>query len=512
MPTMSVASILAESARRYPDKVALVQGDRRVTYAQAWEQARRVAAALQERGVRPGDRVGLLAPNVTDFVAGYYGILVMGATVVPVPTLLSPREAAYLLGVSHAKHVLFHDSFAGIAQGAAEQAGAEAVEIASAFDTEPLPTYVSRSPEDVAVIFFTSGTTGHPKGALLTHLNVTMNVLTNAFDSNPFLPDDVVMGCLPLFHVFGQNVSMNSTLRVGGTLVLLPRFDPQECLRLMRDEKATGFFGVPTMFVQLLAAANAPDAPEPPRLRQCVSGGASLPVAVLEAFDARFDTTIHEGYGLSETSPTITVNQDRYGTRAGTVGHPVWGVEVEIADQGIEDEIVLLPTGERGEVVARGHAVFAGYLDDPEATSRAIVDGWFRTGDIGIKDEQGFLRIVDRKTDLIIRGGFNVYPREVEESLIRHPAVDMVAVIGLPHDEQGEEVCAVVTLKPGAGATPDELIAYGKEHLAKHKYPRRVEIVETLPMGPSHKILKRELRRTLASPGSAEPAEADAAQ
>ncbi|GMA40338.1 long-chain-fatty-acid--CoA ligase [Mobilicoccus caccae] len=501
MPTLSVASILSESARRTPDKVALVQGDLRVTYAEAWRQARAVAAGLIARGVRPNDRVGLLAPNVTEFVAGYYGILAAGGTVVPVPTLLGPREAAYLLEKSGAKHVLFHASFETMGQDAAGRVGAEAIDIASLLDTEPVANFVSRSPEDIAVIFFTSGTTGHPKGALLTHLNITMNVLNNAFDSNPFQADDVVMGCLPLFHVFGQNVGMNSTLRVGGTLILQPRFDPVECLRLMHEHGATLMFGVPTMFVLLLSALDHPEAPEPPALRQCVSGGASLPVAVLEAFEKRFGTTIHEGYGLSETSPTITVNQSRHGTRPGTVGHPVWGVEVEIADPAVEDEVVFMPTGERGEVVARGHAVFAGYLDDPEATRRAVVDGWFRTGDIGIKDSDGFISIVDRKTDLIIRGGFNIYPREVEETFNRHPAVDMVAVVGVPDDVQGEEVCAVVTVQAGAEITVDELIAYGRENLAKHKYPRRVEIVQALPMGPSLKILKRELRRTLAQPG-----------
>ncbi|WP_312719487.1 long-chain fatty acid--CoA ligase [Mobilicoccus sp.] len=498
MPTLSVASILSESARRTPEATALVQGDRTWTYAEAWREARAVAGGLAARGVAPGDRVGLLAPNVSDFVAAYHGILAAGATVVPVPTLLGPREAAYLVEKTSAKALLYHDSMAETAREAARLGGTEALEIAPLIGSEPIDTLVSRAPDDIAVIFFTSGTTGRPKGALLSHLNITMNVLNNAFDSNPFETTDVVMGVLPLFHVFGQNVGMNTAFRVGATLVLQPRFDPQECLRLMHDHDVTLMFGVPTMFVMLLAALDAPESPgPPPTLRLCVSGGASLPVSVLEAFEARFGTQILEGYGLSETSPTITANQTRHGTRPGTVGHPVWGVEVEIADPTTEDEIVLLGVGERGEVVARGHAVFEGYLDDPEATERAVVDGWFRTGDIGVKDESGFISIVDRKTDLVIRGGFNIYPREVEEVLGRHPAVNMVAVVGVPDEVQGEEVCAVVTVNPGAEVTAEELIEYGREHLAKHKYPRRMEIVEALPMGPSMKILKREIRRNL---------------
>jgi long-chain acyl-CoA synthetase len=213
---------------------------------------------------------------------------------------------------------------------------------------------------------------------------------------------------------------------------------------------------------------------------------------VLERFEKAFGTTVYEGYGLSETSPTASVNQPWFGTRAGTVGHPIWGVEVEVADQTVDDRIDLLPAGRLGEIVVRGHNVFAGYLDDPAATAEAIVDGWFRTGDIGTIDEDGFISIVDRKKDLIIRGGFNVYPREVEEVLARHPCVAQVAVIGVPDDEMGEEICAVVTVTEPL--EPEELVAWSRERLGRHKYPRRVEVVEALPMGPSHKVLKRELR------------------
>ncbi len=493
MTALSLATVLAESARRTPDKLAVVEGGLRLTYRELWQDARRYAGALAGRDLGPGDRVALVAPNVADFVRAYYGILALGGTVVPVPTLLNADEAAYLVRHSGARAVLYERGFAEVAGGAADHAGVPAWDIDGfATGSDPVPTYATRQAEDPAVIFYTSGTTGRPKGAVLTHLNLVMNSTVNAFDANPIRRDDVVMGCLPLFHTFGQTVSMNSTFRVGATLVLQPRFAAARAIEIMHDESATLFFGVPTMYVQLLDAASR--ATELPVLRDCISGGASLPVAVLERFEKAFGTTVYEGYGLSETSPTASVNQPWFGTRAGTVGHPIWGVEVEIADEAVDDRVDLLPVGRLGEIVVRGHNVFAGYLDDHDATAQAIVDGWFRTGDIGTKDADGFITIVDRKKDLIIRGGFNVYPREVEEVLMRHPGVAQVAVIGVPDDEKGEEVCAVVIPHQDTDLRAESLVEWSREQLGRHKYPRRVEVVHALPMGPSHKVLKRELR------------------
>ncbi|SDS55257.1 long-chain acyl-CoA synthetase [Nocardioides scoriae] len=501
MTVLSVASILAESARRVPEKVAVVEGGTRTTYEELWRQARAVAAALASHGLGPGSRVALLAPNVTDFVRSYYGILAAGGVVVPVPTLLNADEASYLVGASGAAAVLHHASYAEQAGAAAAAAGIPALDVAGLGEGhEPVASHATREADDPAVIFYTSGTTGRPKGAVLTHLNLVLNATTNAYDANPIRRDDVVMGCLPLFHTFGQSVSMNSSFRVGATLLLQPRFEPAAALQLMLDESASLFFGVPTMFIQLLGAARGrTERSEPlPRPRECVSGGASLPVAVLEDFEKTFDTRIFEGYGLSETSPTASVNQPWSGTRAGTVGHPIWGVDVEIADEHAQDAVHLLPRDELGEIVVRGHNVFAGYLDDPEATSRAIVDGWFRTGDIGRRDADGFIWIVDRTKDLVIRGGFNVYPREVEEVLVRHPDVAQVAVIGLPDAEHGEEVCAVVVPVEGAEVVPSEVVAWARERLAGHKYPRVVQVVDELPVGPTHKVLKRQLRARFA--------------
>ncbi|MDX6300394.1 MAG: long-chain acyl-CoA synthetase [Nocardioidaceae bacterium] len=493
MSTLSLATVLAEAARRTPDRPALVEGPSRISYADLWRQARQHAAALQGKGVQPGDRVALVAPNVADFVRSYYGILAAGGVVVPVPTLLNAEEASYLVRHSGARAVVHHESLSDLAGRAAEVAGVPVWETSAlvADDPEPIPRLVAREAEDTAVVFYTSGTTGRPKGALLTHLNLVLNATVNAVDANPIRRDDVVMGALPLFHTFGQSVSMNSTFRVGATLILQPRFDPAAAIELMHRERATLFFGVPTMFVHLLEAAPRADAL--PELRECVSGGASLPVVVLERFEKVFGTTVYEGYGLSETSPTASVNQPWFGTRAGTVGHPIWGVEVEVADETVEDRIDLLPAGRLGEIVIRGHNVFAGYLDDPAATAEAVVDGWFRTGDIGSIDDDGFISIVDRKKDLIIRGGFNVYPREVEEVLMRHPGVAQVAVIGVPDEALGEEVCAVV-VPSEEPVEPSELVAWARERLGGHKYPRLVQVVDALPVGPSHKVLKRELR------------------
>ncbi|MEV0127825.1 long-chain fatty acid--CoA ligase [Dactylosporangium sp. NPDC050688] len=495
--TLSVAAILAESARRYPQRVAVVDGDQRVTYAELWRQALTCAAALRDLGVRPGDRVALQCPNVVDFPRAYYGILALGAVVVPVHLLLTAQEVAYTLRDSDARLLVCHPAVAATGAAAAELAGVAAVAPAELAHAAPLRSYASRQPQDPAVVLYTSGTTGQPKGAVLTHLNLVMNATVNVFDANDARPTDVVLGCLPLFHTFGQTVGMNGTFRLGATLVMLARFTGEAALDLMVAEGVDVFHGVPTMYLALLEAAAR--RAELPRLRLCVSGGASLPVAVLERFNAAFDTSIFEGYGLSETSPTATTNQPHFGTRAGTVGHPVWGVEVEIARAELDDRVELLAPGELGEIVVRGHNVFAGYLGRPEDTALAVVDGWFRTGDLGTRDADGFVTIVDRKKDLIIRGGFNVYPREVEEVLARHPGVAQVAVIGVPDPVHGEEICAVVVAADGATLVAEDLVGWSREHLGRHKYPRQVRIVDALPLGPSHKVLKRELRRAVVA-------------
>jgi long-chain acyl-CoA synthetase len=345
---------------------------------------------------------------------------------------------------------------------------------------------VDRAGSDTAVILYTSGTTGQPKGAELTHDNLTRNVevglgLLNATS------EDVVFGGLPLFHVFGQTCGLNAAVKAGACLTLLPRFDATKTLEILQRDNVTIFQGVPTMYVALVNHPNRADY-DLSKLRVCASGGAAMPVEVMTSFEKEFGCVVLEGYGLSETSPIASFNLPER-RRPGSIGSPVPGVEFRIVDDAGND----VPDGDPGEIVIRGHNVMKGYWGKPEATSAAIKDGWFHSGDVARRDEDGFYFIVDRKKDMIIRGGYNVYPREIEEVLYEHPAVAEAAVIGMPHAELGEEVAAVVALKPGGSATPDELRDYVKGKVAAYKYPRRVEIVDALPKGPTGKILKREI-------------------
>ncbi|MGY0018325.1 long-chain-fatty-acid--CoA ligase [Streptomyces sp. YJ-C3] len=492
---LSVATVLKDSAARRPDRIAVVDDGVRISYRTLWDEALRFAAELRARGVRPGDRVALLLPNSADFPRAYYAVLAAGGTVVPVHALLVADEVAYVLRHSGCRAVVSGGALRPVAEEAAARTGIEVLQVTTG--REPLAAAEPRRPDDTAVILYTSGTTGRPKGALLTHLNLVMNAAVCAQDLFGLTPDDVVLGCLPLFHSFGQSCAMNAALRAGATLVLSGRFTGPGALDLLIEEGVTVFMGVPTMYHALVEAA-ARDGRPAAALRMAVSGGAALPGALLERFEAVFDAVVLEGYGLTETAPAATFNQLGTGRRPGTVGHPIWGVEAGIADPGTERRVVLLDDGEVGEVVLRGHNVFAGYLDDPEATAAAVVDGWFRTGDLGVRDADGFLSIVDRKKDLIIRGGFNVYPREVEEVLARHPSVAQVSVVGLPDEERGEEICAAVVLLPGAADAPEEIVAWARERLGKHKYPRVVRLLPELPLGPSGKVLKRELQEVCA--------------
>ena len=503
--SLTLASILAESALRYPRSDAVVMGQERVSYADLWEQARRYATVLADAGVGPGDKVALLMPNVPDFPRVYYAALALGAVVVPVHALLVAREITFVLQNSGAKVLVAGAPLLAEGAPAAAAAGIPVFAVMGgdgprldllAADVEPVASYVEREAGDEAVILYTSGTTGAPKGAVLTQLNMTMNAIVSATSVIFLTSEDTILGCLPLFHSFGQTCTMNAGFFAGSTVVMLPRFDGAAALDLIESEEVNVFMGVPTMYIGLLAAARTD--PRRPKLRIAISGGASLPVAVIDKFAEVFEADIYEGYGLSETSPVATFNQPVFGRKPGTVGRAIWGVDAEVAAAEVEGRIDLLPVGEMGEVVIRGHNIFAGYLGNPEATEAVMIDGWFRTGDLGVKDADGFLSIVDRKKDMILRGGFNVYPREVEEVLAGHPGVAQVAVVGYPSEVHGEEICAVIVRSPdGADLDGPALIAWSQERLGRYKYPRRVEFVESFPMGPSGKILKRELSANL---------------
>jgi long-chain acyl-CoA synthetase len=487
-------SFLERSAAEHPDRVALRMDDLVVTYAQLREAARRMSRLLASAGVEPGDRVGIMLPNVPGFPIAFYGALAAGAITVPMNPLLKSREVGYYLGDSGARVVLaWHTAAAEAAKGAAD-AGAQAIPVETADMADlldgiaPSEANFGRQGDDDAVILYTSGTTGTPKGAELTHAGLVRNAELTARTLLKNSPDDVMMGCLPLFHVFGLTCGLNATIAAAGTLTLLPRFDAAKALEIIRRDAVTIFEGVPTMYAAMLHLPEA-DPAQTASLRVCVSGGASMPVEILRGFEEKFGCVILEGYGLSETSPVASFNHPDRVRKPGSIGTPVEGVQMRLVDDNGQD----VADGEIGEIAIRGHNVMKGYWGRPEATAEAITDGWFHTGDMARVDEDGYYYIVDRKKDLIIRGGYNVYPREIEEVLHEHPAVAEVAVIGMPHAELGEEVGAAVALKPGATATPEDLRTFARDKVAAYKYPRRVWLVDSLPKGPTGKILRREV-------------------
>jgi len=502
--TLSVAAILAEAAGRTPEATAIVVGDDEIGYRRLWDETRAYAGALRSRGVRPGDAVAMLIPNVADFPRVYYAILSLGAIVVPVHALLKADEIEYVLRDSGAKLLVCAAPLLGEGEWGGALAGVPVFSVLApgpiegvpqlevlAADAEPIDTYVPRAPSDTATILYTSGTTGRPKGAQGSHLALVEQTSTLLLGTFDLTASDTILGCLPLFHTFGQTCTLNTGFRAGATVLLLPKFTGEAALRALIDSECTIMMGVPTMYIALLEAAKTIE--ERPKLRYAISGGASLPLAVIERFREVFGVEIYEGYGLTETSPVASFNHVGREPRAGSIGQPIWGVDIEIAKSDLDESIELLPTDELGEIVIRGHNLMNGYLNLPEESARAVVDGWFRTGDLGTKDADGYLWIVDRKKDMILRNGYNVYPREVEEVISHHPDVSSVAVFGVADDSHGQEIMACVVLVAGAATEAEVLKAWAEEKLAAYKFPRRVEIVEALPLGPSGKVLKREL-------------------
>jgi len=484
----------ARSAATYPDRPAVRLDERVLRYRELDEASGRVASWLLRRGIAAGDRVGLMAPNVPEFAELYYGILRAGAIVVPMNPLFKAREVEYYLADSAAALALAWHGVADQAAQGAKNAGTDLViiepgELATTLaDAEPRQVVTDRAPSDTAIILYTSGTTGQPKGAELTHDNVIRNVEVTSGTLLRLTPEDVVLGALPLFHSFGQVVGMGCAIGSGACLTLLTRFDPARALEIIKRDQVTVLPGVPTMYAAILHGAGGSSG-DVASLRLCVSGGASLPVELLRAFEQEFGCMILEGYGLSETSPVASFNHPDRERKPGTIGQAISGVEMRVQN----DEGDPLPAGEIGEIAIRGHNVMKGYWQRPDETAEVMVDGWFRTGDLGRMDAEGYFSIVDRKKDMIIRGGFNVYPREIEEVLYEHPAVAEAAVIGIPDPMLGEEVAAVVTLKPGASAEPDELREHVRGLLAAYKYPRHVWIVDEVPHGDTGKILKRAI-------------------
>jgi len=518
---LSLASFVLEHARYAPERTAMRLGETRYTYAQLDQMASAVAAYLTSQGLKPGDKVALSCPNLPFFPAVYYGALKAGMVVVPLNVLFKPAEIAYHLQDSDAKAYFV---FEGTKELPMAQAGAAGFKEAPACEhlfvmtadmAAPSPVegavtfgevlgrasgpfeLVPRKAEDTAVILYTSGTTGKPKGAELSHLNMVMNAIIGAkliSAGGVDLREHVFLMVLPLFHSFGQTCGMNAMFYAGGQITMMPRFEAAGALKTMLAHGVTVFAGVPTMYWGLLNAAKDVPADELGRLRErltfCLSGGAAMPVELLRRFEDLFNVPILEGYGLSETSPVASFNHADRPRKVGTIGQPVFGVEMKVVDE--EDR--ELPAGEAGEIVIRGHNVMKGYYKRQGATEEAMRGGWFHTGDVGVTDEEGYFTVVDRLKDMIIRGGFNVYPREVEEVLMEHPEVSLAAVVGVPHEAHGEEIKAFVVLQEGSSLTPEALRAWSQERLAAYKYPRLIEVAQSLPMNATGKVLRRELR------------------
>jgi long-chain acyl-CoA synthetase len=504
--TFNLAVMLGEARAAHPDKVLCHIGERSFSYTEVDEISGRIATSLRNLGVRRGDKVAVQLPNLPQFLFSYFGILKAGAVMVPLNPLLKAPEVRYHLQDSQARLLITFETFA-------EEA------IQGARDVEGLQTYVVNLPgndqrpegtkhfdelyfaddtgdveptnaDDTAVIIYTSGTTGKPKGAELTHFQLFMNC-TVAGELFEFRDDDVGLAVLPFFHVFGLSSVLNVTVRYGGSMVLLPRFDVKAIVDELAHHRCTIFSGVPTMYFALLEADT--EGHDLSALRVGVSGGAAIPGEVIRSFEEKFPgVVVLEGYGLSETASTTTFNINAEQRKVLSIGKPIWGVSVKIMD---EDGAELPPGSDNvGEIVIRGHNVMKGYYNKPEATAEALRDGWLHTGDLAYRDEDGYFFIVDRKKDLVIRGGYNVYPREIEEVLFDHPAVAAAAVIGKPDPRLGQEVLAFVVVKEGASVEPEEVIAHCKERLAAYKYPREVRIIDELPTGPTGKVLKKELR------------------
>ena len=490
---MNLATILTESAASVPDHVALKLDDLEVTYGLLDEASARLAGLLRSQGFSPGDRVGIMLPNVPYFAVCYYGVLRAGGIVVPMNVLLKHREVAFYLRDPGARFLFAWHDLAPDAQAGAEETGAQCLLVAPGEfekllqDAEPAREVADVEDSETAVVLYTSGTTGTPKGAELTHANLARNceVSRRLFDLGP---DAVTLGALPLFHSFGQTCAMNATIGGGGTLTLIPRFDPAKALEIIQRDQVTVFEGVPTMYGAMLHCADR-ERFDTSSLEVCASGGSAMPVELMRGFEDAFHCKVLEGYGLSETSPVASFNHPGRERKPGSIGTPIDGVEMKVVDEDGHEA----PQGEVGEIVIKGHNVMKGYWNRPEATEETIRDGWFHSGDMAEVDEDGYFFIVDRKKDMIIRGGYNVYPREIEEVLYEHPAVREAAVVGVPDDNLGEEVGAAVSLKEGAEASAEELREFVKDQVAAYKYPREVWFVDELPKGPTGKILKREI-------------------
>jgi long-chain acyl-CoA synthetase len=489
----NLAGILTETASRHGDRIALKLDEAELSYKQLEDASARAAGLIRGKGVEAGDRVAVMLPNVPYFAILYFGILRAGAVVVPLNPRYGHTEVAYHVSDSEAKLLFAWYQFADAAEQGASEHEVEMIPVEPGRFEEMLCEAESdsgvadRDDDDPAVILYTSGTTGAPKGAVLTHGNVAKStaVATTLVEMSE---NDVILGALPFFHVFGQACGLNGATKLGACVSLIPKFDAKATLEAIQRDGITVFEGVPTMYSSVLNFDER-DGYDASSLRVAIVGGQAMPVEVMEKFEAAFEIEVLEGYGLSETCAVGTFNYPGE-RKPGSIGKPVEGIEVKVVDDD-RDEV---PRGEIGEIAIKGANVMREYWNKRKETEEDLRDGWFHTGDMGHIDEDGYVYIDDRKKDMIIRGGENVYPREIEEVLYQHDGIEEVAVVGVAHERLGEAVAAAVVLKDGDSISAEELREFALERLAKYKVPSKVWFLDELPKGPTGKILKRELK------------------
>jgi long-chain acyl-CoA synthetase len=480
-------------AESTPAKIAVRQDEHEWTYADLRAESARVAAVLRDRGVRPGDRVVLVQGTTSTFLAGYCGVLEVGAAVVLVNVMATAAEIRHILTDADVKVVLAGSACTGSAQEAARPLGLPTyvLEDISVGSAVPLRAPVSRGEDDPAMLLYTSGTTGKPKGVVISHGSL-FAAPDSIGDVVSLTADDVVVTALPLFHVFGGVIVSGMTLTTGATLSLIERFKPQKVLDVLVRDDATVYAGVPTMHNALVNHEGGGGAEQFASLRVCISGGAPLPGEIHEAFMQRYGAKLLEGYGMTEMTGVVSFTRPELDLPPGTVGVPTRGVEMKVLRADGTDA----QPGDVGELYCRGANLMLGYNNLPEATADALTDGWYASGDLVTRDEHGVITIVGRLKELIIRGGYNVYPREVEEVLLEHPDILDVAVVGVDDRHYGQEVAAVIVPRAGAVLDPDVLRLWAKERLSAYKVPHIFGFVDELPKGPSGKISKKDIDLT----------------
>ena len=508
---MNIADALDRNALFFPDNEALVDGNRRWTYSQYQRDANRLAHALTEFGVEKGDRVCLFMGNSAEFAIAFYGILKVGAIVVSISSMSRRGEVEYLANNSEARAMIVGFDYVSELPERSDMplvqqmiavvpsdtgSDADVLDSLSGVDYSFWPLLDGREEtfstvyndrDDGAEIIYTSGTTGKPKGVVLTHGNVVSNTFSTMYEAG-VSRDDRIVCFLPMYHSFAQNFIFNSTVRAGATLVIAPKFEAENVLRIMAEEKVTRWHAVPTIYILVLGMTEADEAFK--HVNYCFSAASTMPQEVARQWYERFGLKINEGYGLTESTPSAVYNHTvRH--KAGTVGTPIMNVEVQIWDA----DGNVLPVGAVGEIVIKGPNVMKGYYNNPVATAESLVNGWLRTGDVGVLDEEGYLTLVDRIKDMVNSAGLKIWPREVEEVLYTHDAIEECAVIGVPDPVYGENVKACIVLRPGATLDAEDVVIFCKERLSSYKAPKIVEFMEVLPKSPTGKILKTDLRK-----------------